>query len=68
MNELFGDGRSSRCPLAADCNGDGVEDTSDVISALSYIFLGGPPPPPPFPTCGAGDGAGSCEPESTGCR
>lgn len=67
VNELFGAGPATRCPLAADCNGDGAADISDVSSALAYLFRAGPPPPPPFPECGAGAGAGECESGSSNC-
>lgn len=39
------------CLDAADANDDGKVNTSDAITLLRYIFLGGAPPAP-FTTCG----------------
>jgi hypothetical protein len=52
FTELFRGGRTTRCPAAADCNGDRARDISDGIYGLSFLFRGTPPPPAPFPACG----------------
>jgi hypothetical protein len=52
FTELFRGGRTTRCPAAADCNGDRARDITDGIHALAFIFHRGFPPPAPFPACG----------------
>ncbi len=47
------------CRDAADTNDDGAVEISDVVSVLSYLFLGGRSPPPPIAAIGedpTGDG------------
>ncbi len=49
---LFGGGRPFPCEDACDINDDGGIDIGDVIYAINYLFLHGPPPPAPYPRCG----------------
>ena len=65
LTHLFlGSSRSLCCEAAADANGDGVNDMSDAITLLVFMFIGGPGPPAPFPECGpaTSDGASCNQP------
>lgn len=55
VNELFFSGPRTACALAADTNGDGRRDLSDVAFLLRHQFQGGSEPPGPFPDCGVMD-------------
>ncbi len=68
--ELFSGAVETRCPPAADCNGDWKRDISDGIYGLSFLFLGGPEPPEPFPDCRIEGPVEDCPPGagSIACR
>ncbi len=49
------------CEAGADANDDGVNDMSDAVTLLVFMFIGGPGLPMPFPGCGpAPDDGVSC--------
>lgn len=45
-------GEQLRCTDAADFDDNGIINTHDVISCLTYLFIGGTPPKQPFPEAG----------------
>jgi hypothetical protein len=68
-SELFSQGPPTACFYAADANGDGAKDISDVAFVILYQFLGGRAPPAPHPDCGvlATQDATLCPIGSTAC-
>ncbi|NCG12175.1 MAG: hypothetical protein GWP38_02380 [Planctomycetia bacterium] len=52
LDKLFSGGPEAIPAAAADANGDGVHDISDVIYTLSYLFSGGVAPTAPFEQVG----------------
>ena len=59
MNEILRRGPPAPCHRAADANGDGFYDLSDVMYLIGWLFLSGPLLPQPFPGCGTGAGTDS---------
>jgi hypothetical protein len=49
---LFRSDGVAPCREACDSNGDSMNDISDAIHLLMYLFMGGSAPPAPFPGCG----------------
>ncbi|MDE0960004.1 MAG: hypothetical protein OSB09_04420 [Planctomycetota bacterium] len=60
---VFGEVAIPYCQEAADANSDGLQDISDGLYLLMYLFMGGEAPSIPFPTCGisASDAAFTCD-------
>jgi hypothetical protein len=52
LGMLFREEGVAPCREACDSNGDSLNDISDAIHLLMYLFLGGRAPPAPFPGCG----------------
>ena len=48
------------CRDAADVNGDGHLDISDLVFLSAYLYQGGNQPPQPFPSCGWQDPVLGC--------
>jgi len=44
-------GHPTKCPLAIDVNDDSSGNIADMVSLVSYLFLGGAEPVAPFPDC-----------------
>ncbi len=53
LGVLFGCTAVCSCPDVLDSNDDGVNDISDPIYLLMYLFSSGLAPPSPYPECGA---------------
>ena len=49
---FLGDPEVLSCEKAADTDGTGWLDITDIVYLLRYLYSEGRPPPPPFPSCG----------------
>lgn len=56
------------CVAASDVDADGTIDLSDAITALNWLFQGGPSPAEPFSACStAQERSAECRVSSLGC-
>ena len=65
VNELFREGPESDCPIAADCDGDGMLTLGDVSCLTGYLYFSGVPPSGPV-VCTPADSPEDC-PGPTAC-